>query len=175
LPAALASSESDMTGTIRKRLLDETDIHRPLAVGEIDIAEAAVIAYSSEHPGHPIEHLIDGSSGRSATRWVSARADAIEQIVIEFGTPQSISRLIYEVQEAEQSRTQEVRLEVSTDGGQTYRQVLVQEYTFSPRGAIFQREDLRLDLKQVSHLRLIVVPNKNGSGMATLSNLQLFH
>jgi hypothetical protein len=34
-------------------------------------------------------------------------------------------------------RTQEIRVEVSEDGGRTYRQIVVQEYTFSPRGATY--------------------------------------
>lgn len=132
------------------------------------------MGYSSEDPGHPIEHLLDGSSGLGATRWVSARPDAPERIVIQFDSPQSISRLIYEVVEMERPRTQEVRVEASTDGGTTYRQLLVQEYTFSPGGATFQREDLRLELKEVSHLRFIIIPNKHGSGSATLSSLRIF-
>jgi hypothetical protein len=51
---------------------------------------------------------------------------------------------------------------------------LVQEYTFSPQGATYQREEQRLDLHQVSHLRLTIVPNKNGSGTATLTSFRLF-
>ena len=65
-------------------------------------------------------------------------------------------------------------MEASTDGGQSYRQVLVQEYTFSPRGATFQREDLRLELHDLSQLRLTIVPNKHGSGVATLTSLRLY-
>jgi hypothetical protein len=98
----------------------------------------------------------------------------IEQIVVEFDQPQTISRLVYEVEEAVRERTQEMRVEVSEDGGRTYRQVLVQEYTFSPGGASYQREEQRLNLHQVSHLRLTIVPNKNGSGTATLTSLRLF-
>jgi hypothetical protein len=52
--------------------------------------------------------------------------------------------------------------------------VLVEEYTFSPPGATLQREDLRLDLHGVDRLRLTVVPNKRGSGTATLTSLRLF-
>ena len=105
---------------------------------------------------------------------MSARPDVIEQIVVEFDQPQTISRLVYEVEEARRERTQEVRVEVSEDGGRTYRQLLVQEYTFSPRGATYQREEQRLNLHQVSHLCLTIVPNKNGSGTATLTSLCLF-
>jgi hypothetical protein len=47
--------------------------------------------------------------------------------VVEFDQPQTISRLVYEVEETMRERTQEVRVEASNDGGQTYRQILVQE------------------------------------------------
>jgi hypothetical protein len=118
--------------------------------------------------------LLDRRSGPGATRWISARPDTVEHIVVEFDQPQAISRLVYEVEEAMRERTQEVRVEVSEDGGRTYRQILVQEYTFSPRGATYQREEQRFNLHQVSHLRFTIVPNKNGSGTATLTALRLF-
>ena len=93
---------------------------------------------------------------------------------MEFDQPQTISRLMYEVEEATRERTQEVRVEISEDGARTYRQILVQEYNFSPRGATYQREEQRFDLHGVTHLRLTIVPNKSGSGTATLTALRLF-
>jgi hypothetical protein len=142
--------------------------------GELDIASCATIAFTSEDPAHPVEHLLDGSSGPGATRWISARVDATEQIVLEFDKPQALSRLIYEVEEAERERTQEVRVEISEDGGRLFRQILVQEYNFNPAGATYQREEQRLSLRQASHLRLTIVPNKKGSGRATLTAIRLF-
>ena len=65
-------------------------------------------------------------------------------------------------------------VEVSSDHGKTYRHVLIQGYTFSPQGATFQHENLQLDLTAVTQLRLTIVPNKGGSGVATLTSLQLF-
>jgi hypothetical protein len=159
---------------LRKRQLEADAARRARAADEVDIASCATIAYSSEDPAHPVEHLLDGRSGPGATRWISARPDIIEEIVVEFDHPQTISRLAYEVEEAIRERTQEVRVEVSEDGGRSYRQLLVQEYTFSPRGATYQREEQPLNLHQVSHLRLTIVPNKNGSGTATLTALRLF-
>ena len=159
---------------LRKRQLESDGGTRTRGADEVDMASRAAIAYSSEDPAHPVEHLLDGRSGPGATRWMSARPDVIEQIVVEFDEPQTISRLVYEVEEATRERTQEVRVDVSEDGGRTYRQLLVQEYTFSPRGATYQREEQRLNLHQVSHLRLTIVPNKNGSGTATLTSLRLF-
>src|SRR5260370_26508104 len=123
---------------------------------------------------HAVEHLLDGHSGPGATRWMSARPDITEHIVIEFDRTQAISRLVYEVEETMRERTQEVRVEVSEDGGRSYRQILVQEYNFSPGGATYQREEQRVNLRQVTHLRLTIVPNKSGSGTATLTALRLF-
>ena len=159
---------------LRKRPLEADAATSARATDEIDIAGCATIAYSSEDPAHPIEHLLDGRSGPGATLWISARPDTTEHIVVEFDQPQAISRLVYEVEEATRERTQEVRVEVSEDGGRSYRQILVQEYTFSPSGATYQREEQRFNLRQVTHLRLTIVPNKNGSGTATLTALRLF-
>jgi len=172
-PHLLPYAMTDLS-RLRKRPL-ETDAVASAggADDEIDIAGCATIAHSSEDPAHPIEHLLDGRSGPGATRWICARPDTTEHIVVEFDRPQAISQLVYEVEEAERERTQEVRMEVSEDGGHTYRQIWFQEFTFSPRGATYQREEQRFNLRQVTHLRLTIVPNKNGSGTATLTALRL--
>ena len=159
---------------LRKRPLETDAATSARAAGEIDIAGGATIAYSSENPAHPVEHMLDGRCGSGATRWISARPDTLEHIVVEFDQPQAISRLVYEVEETIRERTQEVRVEVSEDGGRSYRQILVQEYNFSPGGATYQREEQRFDLLHVTHLRLTIVPNKSGSGTATLTALRLF-
>ena len=105
---------------------------------------------------------------------MTAQADSTEQLVLIFDEPQSITRLVYEVEETARERTQEITVEASTDAGRNYRSVLVQEYTFSPRGSTFQREDLRFDLHGLTQLRLTLVPNKRGSGVATLTSLRVY-
>jgi F5/8 type C domain len=159
---------------LRKRPLEADAATSGRAANEIDAVACARIAYSSEDPAHPVENLLDGQYGPGATRWMSARADTIERIVLEFDRPQTISRLVYEVEEPSRERTQEVRIEVSEDGGRSYRQILVQEYNFSPGGTTYQREELRFNLHGITHLRLTIVPNKSGSGTASLTALRLF-
>ena len=102
---------------LRKRPLEADAATSARAADEIDIASSATIAYSSENPAHPVEHLLDGRSGHGATRWMSARSDFIEHIIVEFDKPQPISRLVYEVEEARRERTQEVRVAISSDHG----------------------------------------------------------
>lgn len=159
---------------MHKRLMSEETLVSTERPGELDIAGLAEFAYSSEDSAQPLEHLMDGRRGPGGTRWASARPNTTERIVLAFDPAQRISGLSYEVEERCEERTQEVRVEVSADHGHTYRQVLVQEYTFSPQGATFQHEDLRFDLPGITHLRLTIFPNKRGSGVATLTSLQVF-
>ena len=159
--------------TLRKRRLnlptEPDDDSAPL-----NLASVATIDYSSEDPGHPVEHMLDEHTGPGGSYWAAAQADTTEQLVLAFDQPQSLTRLVYEVEETQHERTQEVHVEASTDAGRSYRRVLVQEYTFSPRGSTWQRENLRLDLHDLTHLRLTVVPNKHGSGVASLTSLRLY-
>jgi hypothetical protein len=97
----------------------------------IDLVACATILYSSEDPHHPIEHLLDGRSGRGATRWASSRQNTAEEIIVEFDRPEHVRRFIFDAEEVEAERTQQVPMEFSTDGGNTYRMGFVQEYTFS--------------------------------------------
>jgi hypothetical protein len=79
-----------------------------------------------------------------------------------------------EVEELEVSRTQELRLSVSHDGGQTYRELRRQEYNFSPPGTTFEREDWAVLAEGVTHLQLWMKPDKGGkSCRATLTSLVL--
>jgi F5/8 type C domain len=173
----MQSNTDSLSGSsgVRKRLLPKEEGATPAApTGEIDIAAHAVLGYTSEDPDHPIENLIDGRYGRGGTFWAGAKPNTTERIVVEFDQPQTVSYMIYEVEEYSCERTQEVRVEASSNGARSFRQVLVQEYTFSPAGATFQREEQRLNLPSITHLRLTIVPDKSGSGTAKLNSLRLF-
>jgi hypothetical protein len=159
---------------MRKHLLSREREQPARNDDAIDIVACATVAYSSEAHDHPVEHIFDGRRGNGGTRWVAARPDTTDQILIEFDQAQSISRLIYEVEEKQVERTQEVRIEALFEGFSVYRTVLMQQYTFSPSGATFQREDLRVSLADVTRMRLTIVPNYNGHGSATLTHFQLF-
>src|SRR5438876_10901682 len=146
---------------LRKRPLETDTATAARADDEIDIAACATVAYSSENRAHPVENLFDEYSGPGGTRWTSARLDTIERILVEFDRPQTISRFVCEVEETMRDRTQEVRMEVSDDGGRVHRQILVQEYNFSPRGANLQREEQRFNLHRSTQLRVTIAPNKS--------------
>jgi hypothetical protein len=150
---------------IRKRLLVSDSLPTD-STGTLDLAASASFEYTSEDPEHCVENILDDHRGPGGTYWSGARIDSIERLIIAFDAAQTLSRLVYEVEESQSERTQEVRIELSEDSGFTYRTVLNQEYTFSPRGATFQREDIRLQASTVTHLRLTVIPNSTSSGLS---------
>jgi F5/8 type C domain len=165
------------SGRLRKRLITgspSAESREPSHLTELDLGKCATVHFSSENPAHPVDNMLDGHSGKGATRWASARPDQREQIVFEFDEPQHISHVAFEAEEQHSERTQEVRVEFSSDGGASYRQAFIQEYNFSPRGSTYQCENLSVDLRGVTHLRIVIVPNKGGSGVASLTSFRLF-
>jgi hypothetical protein len=91
---------------------------------------------------------------------------------VAFDAPEAVGRVILEVEEPEVVRTQELQLAISSDGGRTYRDVLRQEYNFSPPGTTFEREDWAVSAAGATHLRLQVKPDKGDKPCrATLTSL----
>jgi len=127
--------------------------------GEIDIAATATVQVTSEDPAHPLEHVFDQRRGPGGSRWVAAEPGE-QTLLLVFDTPQRIHRTIVEVEELDVSRTQELRLSVSHDGGQSYRELRRQDYTFSPPGTTFEREDWAVLAEGVTHLHLWMQPDK---------------
>ena len=74
--------------------------------------------------------------------------------------------------EGEQERTQEFVLRWSPDGGQSYREIVRQQYNFSPPGATREVEDYEINLEGVTALELEIVPDISG-GPASASLVQL--
>jgi hypothetical protein len=76
--------------------------------------------------------------------------------------------------EAEQERTQEFVLRWSPAGGQSYREIVRQQYNFSPPDAAREVEDYDVDLDGVAALELKIVPDiSRGSARASLAQLRL--
>ena len=139
--------------------------------GELDIAATATVQVTSEDPAYPIEHVFDTRRGPGGSRWVAAEPGE-QTLILAFDTLQSIRQTIVEVEEPDINRTQELRLSVSHDGGQTYRELRRQEYNFSPPGTTFERENWTVLAEGVTHLQLWMNPDKEGKPCrATLTSL----
>jgi hypothetical protein len=146
----------------------------PVATADaIDIAAVATVLVTSEDPGHPIDLAFDDSRGPGGSRWIAGEPGE-QTVILAFDAPQSIHRVALEVEEPEVARTQELQLAVSSDGGRTYRELLRQEYNFSPPGTTLQREDWAVNSDAVTHLRLLIRPDKGDKPCrATITSLVL--
>ena len=140
--------------------------------GELNIPAIATALVSSEAVEYPIENAFDTRRGPGGSRWLAAETGE-QTLILAFDSPQTIQRISLEIEEQELSRTQELQLAVSQDG-QTYRELLRQEYNFSPPGTTFEREDWSVTAQDVTHLRLWIKPDKSGKPcQATLTSLRL--
>jgi hypothetical protein len=157
---------------IRKRIGTRVDEMAGRAPNAVDMGSTAVLV-TSESADNPVENVFDGTRGPGATRWV-ADADGEQSITLEFEQPRSISRVFLEIEEREQSRTQEVVLSVLRNGGRGFEELLRQEYTFDPNGATFQRESWRVDATDITHFRIGILPDKGRlHGRASVTSLVL--
>jgi hypothetical protein len=99
--------------------------------------------------------------------------DGEQVLTLAFDTPQTIREVGLETEELQASRTQVLTLSLSQDGGRTYREILRQEFNFSP-GTTFERERWTVPAASVSHLRVTIRPDKGGNlGRASLTSLTI--
>ncbi len=159
---------------LRKQIIKAPTANPATTPGEIDIAAVAVVQVTTEAAEHPVDHAFDANHGPGGSRWVAGEPGE-QTLILAFDAPQTIRRVALEIEEPEVSRTQELQLAVSTDGGKTYREVLRQEYNFSPPGTTFEREDWAVPAEAVTHLRLVIRPDKGGKPCrASITSLWLW-
>jgi hypothetical protein len=153
---------------LRQQLIKSAPALMP---GEINVVTAATVLVTSEDPEHPVDHAFDSHRGLGGTRWIAGEPGE-QTVIVAFDAPEAVGRVILEVEEPEVVRTQELQLAISSDGGRTYRDVLRQEYNFSPPGTTFEREDWAVSAAGATHLRLQVKPDKGDKPCrATLTSL----
>jgi hypothetical protein len=146
---------------LRKQILKEQTSLPTLQPQEKDISAIATVMVTSESPEHPIDHAFDSYRGPGGSRWLASEPGD-QTLILAFDAPQGIHRICLEVEEREVSRVQELQLAISCDGGQTYREVVRQEFHFSPSGATFEREEWAVTADEVTHVRLVIRPDKGG-------------
>ena len=158
---------------LRKRIIEEAATKLATVPEGIDIAAIATVLVTSEAPEHPVDRAFDGMRGPGASRWVAGEPGE-QAITLAFDTPATLRRVLLEVEEPDVARTQELQLAVSCDGGKSYRELVRQEFNFSPPGTTFEREDWAVTAEGVTHLRLVMRPDKGGKPCrATLTSLVL--
>ncbi len=156
---------------MRKRIITHGPREAAAAApGWLDLERLAQVEITSEAAGYPIESALIPGMGSG---W---RADqpGEQTLRLLFDQPLRLARIHLVFHEDEQARTQEFVLRWSPDGGKSYREILRQQYNFSPPDARRQVEDYNLDLDGVTGLELKIVPDISGGGApASLAQLRL--
>jgi len=142
-----------------KRVIEDIPVSAPsehsLAEEWIDLASEARVEISSEDPEHPIEAALLSSSQGG---WRAARPGE-QTIRLIFDRPQRVRRIHLLFEERDRARTQEFALHWSPDGGRSFKEIVRQQWNFSPTGSVREAEDYQVDLPGVTTLELVIVPD----------------
>jgi hypothetical protein len=140
-----------------------------LEQGWLDLDRMAVVEVTSEEKDYPVESaLISGEVGG----WRAA--DSGTQTMRLIFESQRLTRIALVFEETEVERTQEFVLRWSPDGGRSFREIVRQQWNFSPPNAIREVEEYPVELSGVTVLELIIVPDiSRGSARASLKSLRL--
>lgn len=124
----------------------------------LDLVNLAEVELTSEDASHPIESALKPSEGPG---W---RASEFGQQTVRllFDKPLRVSRIHLVFMENEQDRTHEYSLRWSSDGGQSYREILRQQYNFSAPHNTLEIEEYAVDLVGLTTLELCIVPDISG-------------
>jgi len=154
---------------MRKRIIDATPKEiSPPDEEWLDIEQLAIVEITSEDSMHTIESAL--LSGRGSG-WRAAEPGE-QTIRLIFDEPLRIKHIRLLFEESEVARTQEFVLRWSADGGKSFREIVRQQWNFSPPDTIRELEDYRVGLSGVTVLELSMVPDKSG-GAAHASVAQL--
>jgi hypothetical protein len=158
---------------VRKRLVSAGDPKVVAPEGDwLDLERMAQVELTSEDPQFPIEHAL---GAKETTGWRASETGP-QVIRLLFDKPQSIHRIQLHFVDGASERAQEFA--VFAQAGDTMREMLRQQWNFSPQGATEELEDHKVDWKDVTALELRIDPDrshdpKQSRHVASLERLRL--
>jgi hypothetical protein len=136
----------------------------------LKLEEMAQVEVTSEADGYPIESVFTFGAGPG---WRAASPHK-QRVRVVFDQPQSIKRMRLQFNEPEVERTQEFSVQWSAGAGDPFKEVVRQQWNFSPHGSEIETEDYQVDLRAVSILELTIDPDLGvGEALATLADWRL--
>lgn len=156
---------------MRKRLIHPTaESPGTPAQGWLDLERAAVVEVTSEDKDFPVESAFAAEDARG---WRAA-VPGSQTIRLVFDRPQRLRSVLLVFEEGETARTQEFVLRWSGDDGSSLKEIVRQQWNFSPPESTREVEDYQVDLYNVTVLELVIKPDiAGGSARASLKNLRL--
>ena len=138
--------------------------------GWLDLDRLAVVEVTSEDKDYPVESALAAEEVRG---WRAA-ASGTQTVRLIFDEPQRLTRIALVFEETETERTQEFVLRWSGDGGRSFREVVRQQWNFSPANTTREIEEYHVELSKVTVLELVIVPDiSRGAARASLKSLRV--
>ncbi|HYR89726.1 MAG TPA: carbohydrate-binding protein [Terriglobia bacterium] len=136
----------------------------------LDLTALVDVEVTSEAESHPIERaILLGEQGG----W-RASGSGNQTIRLLFNEPQRLTRILLIFDEHEVARTQEFVLRWSSAAGAPYREIVRQQWNFSPPNTVRELEDYRVELSNVAVLELTISPDIGRAGaVASLTQLRV--
>jgi hypothetical protein len=156
---------------MRKRLISSIPHDRvPFDGSGLDLANLGMVEITSEDEAYPIECAL-----QLGERWGWRAAEAGPQILrLLFDQPQKLKRIWLVFEETETQRTQEFVLRWSPDHGRSFREIVRQQWNFSPPLTVRETEDYTVELSDVTVLELRILPDQSGgTARASLASLRV--
>ena len=154
---------------MRKRVLGSAPLSSDASHdrGWLKLQELAAVEVTSEALGYPVESAFDFGAGPG---WCAASPG--KQIIrLVFDQPQSIQRMRLQFHEPDVARTQEFTVRWSGGPEGPLKEVVRQQWNFSPDGSTIESEDYVVDLNAVSILELTIDPDRGaGEALAKLAD-----
>jgi hypothetical protein len=123
--------------------------------GWLNLDQIATLEVTSEDPSFPIESALSRKGGPG---WRASQRGE-QQVRIIFDEPMSLHHIQLQFHETEWERTQEFTLRWSSAAGGPAREIVRQQWNFSPAGSITEIENYTIDLNDVSVLELAIRPD----------------
>ena len=156
---------------MRKRIIPPVERQTAPPVEDwLDLEDLSGVEITSEDATHPIESALlpGGGSG-----W-RAEDPGTQTIRLLFAHPQRVRRIWLNFVEPVTERTQEYVLRWSPDGGESFREIVRQQWNFSPQGATSETEDHHVELPAVTVLELSIIPDvSRENAFASLAQLRI--
>lgn len=142
----------------------------PVHENWLDLESTASVEVTSEDDSQPVEGALLPNDRRG---WRAA-GPGTQTLWLVFDKPQTLRRIWLVFEETTIKRTQEFVLRWSGDGGNSKREILRQQWNFSPLDTVRETEDYSVELSNVKILELVIVPDiSGGDARASLLELRL--
>src|SRR5215467_3168946 len=138
----------------------------------LDLESIARVQLTSEDPSFPIENALSTNPERNEVGWRAAKPGP-QTIALVFTVPTHLRRIFAHFIDHESERAQEFVLRYSS-AKETDREIVRQQWNFSPTGSSQEIEDYTVDLAGVTKLELVIDPDRGGGqSVATLNTLRV--